>query len=115
MIGINWTEIRKGGDFVFRSCKLDYGFFQSVDFRAIQFYDCTLREADFSGANLSKVVFKNCDFSGSSLANVNIEKADFRGSRNYFIDPKLAKMKEAQFSFPEALVLIEALGVKLEM
>jgi glycyl-tRNA synthetase (class II) len=32
----------------------------------------------------------------------------------YFIDPKFTKLKEAHFSFPEAIVLIQALGVKVD-
>jgi fluoroquinolone resistance protein len=115
LLGVNWTEIRKGGDYGFSNCKLDYGCFQSIDLRNFKFESCSIREADFSGANLTKASFSNSELSGTSFANVNIEKADFRRARNYFIDPKFAKIKEAKFSFPEALVLIQALGVEVEM
>ncbi|MNK08059.1 Pentapeptide repeats (8 copies) [compost metagenome] len=115
LMGINWADARKGGEFNFSGCKLDYGCFQSMDLRGITFTDCSVREADFSGANLSKSSFSGSHLSGTSFVNVNIEKADFRGAKNYFIDPKFAKLKEAKFSFPEALVLIQALGAEVEM
>ena len=115
LMGINWTEVRKGGDYSFAGSKLDYGCFQSVDLRNVKFEDCSIKEADFSGANLSKASFRGSHLAGTSFANVNIEKADFRSARNYFIDPKFAKLKEAKFSFPEVLVLIQALGAEVEM
>ncbi len=115
LLGVNWTEIRKGGDFGFSNCKLDFGCFQSIDLRNFKFENCSIREADFSGANLTKASFNNSELSGTSFANVNIEKADFRRARNYFIDPKFAKIKEAKFSIPEVLVLIQALGAEIEI
>lgn len=46
---------------------------------------------------------------------MNLEKADLRRARGYFIDPKFAKLKQAKFSFPDAVTLIEALGVEVEI
>lgn len=115
LMGINWTEVRKSSSYSFIECKLDYGCFQSMDLRNMKFESCSLREADFSQANLSKAQFGGSNLAGASFSGVNIEKADFRGARNYFIDPRFAKLKEAKFSFPEALVLIQALGVEVEM
>lgn len=114
LMGTNWTEIRKNGSYSFKGCKLDYSSFQAADLRGLKFEHCMIREADFSGANLSKAFFTGTDLSGTSFANANLEKADLRHARNYFIDPKFTKIKDAQFSFPEALVLIEALGAKVE-
>lgn len=114
LMGTNWVEVRKGGDYSFNACKMDYCCFQGVDLRNMKFDDCLLREADFSSANLSKASFKGANLSGTSFANVNIEKADFRGARSYFIDPRFAKIKEAKFSFPEALVLVQAMGAEVE-
>ncbi len=115
LMGINWTEARAGSDYSFSNCKLDYSVFQSMDLRGMKFDSCSIREAEFSGANLTKASFNDCQLSGTRFANVNIEKADFRRAKNYFIDPKFAKLKEAKFSFPEALVLLEAMGVTVEM
>jgi len=114
LMGVNWTEVRKGGEFNFSGSKLDYGCFQSVDLRGVKFESCSVREADFAGANLSKASFNGCELSGTSFNNINAEKADFRNARNYFIDPKFAKLKEAKFSFPEAVVLLQAFGIVVE-
>ncbi|WP_413587080.1 pentapeptide repeat-containing protein [Bdellovibrio sp. HCB274] len=115
LMGINWTEVRKNGSFSFKGCKLDYSSFQAVDLRGVSFENCVIREADFSGANLSKSSFSQANLSGTSFANANLEKADLRGARSYFIHPKFTKIKDAHFSFPEALVLIEAMGAKIEI
>lgn len=115
LMGINWTELRKNGSFSFDGSKLNYGSFQSVDLRGTSFANCIIREADFSGANLTKASFRSANLSGTSFVNSNADKADFRGARDYFIDPKLTKIKEAQFSFPEALVLLQAMGAKIEL
>ncbi len=117
LMGINWTEVRNvrnGGSFGFKSCKLDYACFQSMDLRGVDFGASTIREADFSSANLSKANLSGGNYAGTSFANVNIEKADFRGAKNYFIDPAFAKLKQAKFSYPEALVLIQAMGAEVE-
>ncbi len=115
LMGVNWVEARTGIQVAFRGCKLDYGCFQSIDLRGVEFRDCSIKEADFSGANLSKAIFSGSFLSETSFANVNVEGADFRRARNYFIDPKFAKLKGAKFSFPDGLVLIEALGCVIEM
>lgn len=114
LMGINWSEVRKNGDYSFQGCKLDYGCFQSVDLRNAKLESCSIKEADFSGANLQKASFESSLLTGTSFANANLEKADFRNAKNYFIDPRFVKMKEAQFSFPEAIVLLQALGVLVE-
>ncbi len=115
LMGTNWTEVRKNGGYTFSGCKMDYTSFQGVDLRGSGFVNCMIRESDFAGANLSKVSLAGSSLAGTSFTNANIEKADFRGARDYFIDPKFTKIKDAHFSFPEALVLIEALGAKVEI
>ena len=82
LMGINWTEVRKNGDYSFSSCKLDYGCFQSVDLRGFNFENSSIREADFSGANLSKANLKSTMLAGTSFTNANLEKADFRPPLN---------------------------------
>lgn len=115
MMGINWTDARKGGDFNFVGCKLDFGCFQSVDLRGRRFEDCSIKEADFSQANLAKSMFSGSVLSGASFTGANLEKCDFRSAQRYQIDPRYTKMKEAKFSFPEAITLLHALGIDIEM
>lgn len=113
LMGVNWTETRKNGTYLFTDCKLDYSSFQGMDLRGSSFVDCSVREVDFAGANLSKALFSGANLSGANFSNTNLEKADLRQARSYFIDPRNAKIKEAMFSVPEALVLIEAFGASV--
>ena len=113
LMGVNWTETRKNGTYFFTECKLDYSSFQGMDLRGSSFVDCSLREVDFAGANLSKALFTRANLSGATFSGANLEKSDFRQARSYFIDPRNAKIKDALFSVPEALVLIEAFGASV--
>jgi len=115
LMGINWSEVRTGSNYHFTNCKLDYDCFQNVDLRGIKFKNCSIREADFAGANLTKADFSGSLLSGTSFNNSNLEKADFRNAKGYFIDPKFTKLKQAKFSFPEAIALIHALGVEIDL
>ncbi len=114
LMGINWSEARKNGDFHFLGCKLDYGCFQAMDMRGARFENCSIREADFSDTNLAKANFRGSLLTATSFVKANLEKADFREAREYFMDPRFVKMKEAKFSFPEAVALLQALGIEVE-
>lgn len=114
LIGIDWTQIRKGSRFYFSQSRLDYGVFQGVDLRSIVFENSALREVSFRSANLSKAIFSGSDLSGSDFTDANLEGADFRGARSYYFDPRNVKMKGAKFSLPDVLALIEVFGAVIE-
>lgn len=111
MIGINWSDSQTVTHVVFRKCLLDYNIFHNMKIVTTVFYDCSLREADFSqsrlvGAEFNKSELLNVNFSGCDLS-----KADFRQSKNFFIDPAYTNIKKAIFSMPEAMNLLIALDV----
>jgi uncharacterized protein YjbI with pentapeptide repeats len=63
---------------------------------------CSLREVDFTSADLSETVFERCDLTMAIFSQTNLEKADFTTAFNYQIDPEQNRMKKARFS-PEGI------------
>ena len=77
------------------------------------FTECALRESDFSGANLENALFTGSDLSATVFANTNLHKADFSAAKNYFIDPSQNRVKDAVFTLPEALNLLQAFQITI--
>lgn len=78
--------------------------FSSCQFRESVFDDCKLVGASFQGAPLGRTSFTRCD----------LRKADFRGAESYAIDPAANQLKEARFTFPEVVALLEGTGIRIE-
>ena len=58
----------------------------------------SLRQADFSAADLSGAVFADCDLDGATFDRTVLEKTDFSTARNYSIDPETNRIRRARFS-----------------
>ena len=71
------------------------------DLSGSYFDDCVLREARFRESELMKTSFAHCDLSG----------ADFTRAKNYFFSLETNRVKGARFTLPEAIELLNALGV----
>ena len=78
--------------------------FSSCQFRESVFDDCKLVGASFQSAPLGRTSFTRCD----------LRKADFRGAESYAIDPAANQLKEARFTFPEVVALLEGTGIRIE-
>ena len=62
------------------------------------FKNCSLREVDFTEAELSGSLFLECDLSDAKFEHTNLEKSDFTTALHYVIDPELNRIKGAKFS-----------------
>ena len=62
------------------------------------FLSCSLREADFTGTDLSGSKFENCDLDRAVFMDSILEKADLKTAINYSIDPERNKIRQAAFS-----------------
>ena len=78
--------------------------FSSNTIQESVFDECNLRESNFKGCRLERTQYINCD----------IRKADFRETNGYQIDIKTNKLENARFSFPEAINLLNCLGIKID-
>lgn len=91
----------------FEHCTLDLSSFYKRNMKKTVFEHCSLHEVDFIETNLSEAIFNDCDLNLAKFENSNLEKADFRKAFNYTIDPEINKVKNAKFSLPQAVRLLQ--------
>lgn len=118
LIGILWYESRKRSfslSLSFKESFIDYSSFFGLDMRKCKFENTTAIEVDFTEANLSKVKFDSVKLSGATFFRTNLKEANFATATNYMLDPSVNQVKGAVFSMPEAINLLYAFGVKIEM
>ncbi|MFR4453288.1 MAG: pentapeptide repeat-containing protein [Ruminococcus sp.] len=58
--------------------------------------------------------FRNCRLERTQFDGCDIRKADFRESCGYLIDITSNKIKNAKFSYPEVVRLLDALDIQIE-
>lgn len=98
LLGIDFTRCNRFMfSFAFQDCHIDYCTFFGTKLRKTNFINCTLKETDFSEADLSVAVFEKCDLSETRFLNTILEKTDFRTAQNFSIDPEANKMKKSKF------------------
>lgn len=98
----------------FKNSQISKCNFSGLELVKTGFIDCTIHNSDFFEANLSEAQFSGCDLRGSLFESTNLSKADFRTAFNYAINPLINKLKNAQFSLPEAVTLLKAFEIKVK-
>ena len=115
LIGINWTasESQLYSRLQFHHAVLNYASFGHMQLKEAIFKDSQCKEVDFSHANLEGASFEGSDLTGASFSQSNLVGANFQHAKNYTISPYKNKIKNAKFSLPEALNLLEELGIDI--
>lgn len=118
LIGVNWTEAdwpetRLWVPIGFARCAISHSTFLGLNLTGIQFSDCIAEDVDFRDSDLSRADFAGTDLSKSLFGNTNLTEADLSSARNYWIDPRENVIAKAKFSLPEAISLLDGLGVDL--
>lgn len=57
---------------------------------------------------------ENITFDKTQFRGCDLRKADFRGAIGYVIDIQQNKLRDAKFSFPEVVCLLEGMGIRIE-
>lgn len=96
----------------FEHCQLDLCSFYRFKLRKQLFSGCSMREVDFSEADLSAAVFRNCDLSGAVFDNTILEKADLRETERFSIDPEKNNVRGAKISVSSAPALLQKYGLE---
>ncbi|MFC1871620.1 pentapeptide repeat-containing protein [Chloroflexota bacterium] len=112
--GFDWTKAKELQDLVFDGCQINYSNFSLMKMPKTKMVNCEAKEVEFIETDLSNGDFKNTDFENSRFFKTNLSGADFRGAINYFIDVKNNILKNAHFSLPEALVLLDSLDIVID-
>jgi uncharacterized protein YjbI with pentapeptide repeats len=118
VMGVDWTQAdwaatRLGDPIAFYKCAISHSTFIGLRLRGIQIRDCVAVDVDFREADLSKANFAGTDLSESLFSNTNLTEANLSSARNYRIAPAQNTLKQAKFSFPEAMSLLYSLDIVL--
>lgn len=114
MLGLKFDECNQFNfAATFKNCQLNYSSFYQMNLNRTNFKKCKLVGADFIEANLKNIKINHCDLLDARFENTNLEKADLRDSINYSINPEINRVKEAIFSFPDVLGLLDSFEVNI--
>ena len=97
----------------FKKCLLQYCNFSDLNMKNTSFDESKLKENHFTNTSLNGADFTNADLSGTIFHNCDLSKADFSSATRYDIDPQTNKIKNAKFSFPEAIGLLRAFDITI--
>ena len=119
LTGLNWTEaawpkLNLSGPPRFFSCVLSDCVFMGLDLAGAVMKDCLAKGADLRDSDLTGADLSGTDFSGALFGGTKLLKANLSGARNYAINVGTCPVKGARFSLPEAMALLDGLGIKLD-
>ncbi len=98
----------------FDLCQLDHSSFYQLKLNRSSFQNSQLQGVDFTEAELKSIVVQYCDLLNATFENTNMEKADLRNSFNYSINPESNRIKEARFSLPDVIGLLDKYKIRIE-
>jgi fluoroquinolone resistance protein len=111
LVGIDWTEVYKTFSADFKDCVMNFSNFSMMNLKKIKIVNCIAHEVSFADSNMTECNCKMTDFAGSIFSKTNLTRADFSNARNYAIDVRNNNVTKTKFSLPEALTLLETLGI----
>lgn len=119
LIGVHWDQLRPQGRYGasidrLENCCIKYNTFLEMSFVKFDFSGNVIQECLFEKCNLSESNFRDCRLEASQIYGCDLRKADFRGARGYAIDIASNKLKQAKFSYPDVLSLLDSLDIKID-
>ena len=118
VVGINWAQaqwplIKLASPIVFYRCNMNFSSFMGLSLSEIVIEDCKAEEVDFRETNLSGANLAYTDFNKSQFVHCDLTKTDFTEATGYNIDPNQNKIKQAKFSFPEVIALLNHFDIEI--
>jgi fluoroquinolone resistance protein len=98
----------------FENCLIDTCNFSDLSLKKAVFLNCTIRNTHFIQAHLIGANFSGSDLKGSIFHNCQLNKANFVGAIHYAINPSTNQLKQAKFSKPEVMSLLEHFDILIE-
>lgn len=119
LIGVNWNKLLPAGNVLepvhrLSNCFLKYNTFYKMSLKKFDFSGNMLQDCIFEDCNLKESVLKGCGLTDTQFLACDLRKADFREAQGYLIDIATNKIKDARFSFPEVIRLLDALEIKID-
>lgn len=119
LTGINWrvfmAEVPLANPIErLTGCKLRYNTFYKMNFTRFDFTGSDITASSFTECSLPSASFKGCDLTDTEFFRCDLTKADFRSAKDYRIGVLDCKVKNARFSYPDVMSLLESLDIKIE-
>lgn len=116
LVGINWTQlhwplVRLSSPLYFHSSNISHSTFYDLELPNLLIEECKAHEVDFREAKLNHASFTGTDLQGSLFTHTDLQHACFNHAMNYDIDLQTNQIKNAQFSFPEVIGLLNHLEI----
>ncbi|RYE30829.1 MAG: pentapeptide repeat-containing protein [Sphingobacteriales bacterium] len=100
-------------DINFEESKLDHSSFYGLKIKRIRYRHCSLREVDFTSADISDGTIEGCDLQDAVFERSNLERLDLRESVNIRIDPEINNLYQAKISLSSLGGLLEKHQLKI--
>lgn len=118
VIGVNWSfaywpQISLPSPIHFLRCDISLSSFFELSLAEMTLEGCKAHEVDFRESDFTSANFAYTDFLGSQFVRTKLIGADFTESINYQIDTELNNIKNAKFSFPEVVSLLNSLEIEI--
>lgn len=112
--GIDFTRVNSLGLAVsFNGCLIRNCNFSFLELKGTSFQECQISDSDFIGSRLMESNFSQAVFRNVAFHETNLQKANFNQATGYLINPLTCNIKGANFSLPDAVALLECMGIKL--
>ena len=112
-IGIVWHAANNPISVSFNNSRISYSSFFGKNLKKGHFINCIADEVDFSECNLTMANFTGTELKNAIFSNTDLTQANFVGALNYSINLNNNKTKKARFSLPEALSFLYNLDIIL--
>ena len=95
-------------------CRLDLASFQEGPIAGSRMVECSLREADFGGADAQRVDFGGSDLSGAVFVGTDLREASLVGCVGYAFDPSVNRVRGLRVEAAGAAGLLAAMGLVVD-
>ncbi|HSO65214.1 MAG TPA: pentapeptide repeat-containing protein [Ornithinibacter sp.] len=117
-LAVTWTRaaaaVLSARPWDFERCRLDLASFQEAALAGSRLVDCSLREADFGGADCQGVDFGGSDLSGAAFVGTDLRGASLLGAGGYAFDPSENRVRGLRVDAFGAAGLLVAMGIVVE-
>lgn len=119
LVGINWDSLkpRYHGSLPFsvlQVCELRYNIFTRLKLKEFSFRESNLEGSCFVDCNLQGAIFTECNLTDTSFVKNNLTKANFLDVLNCRVNIYENIIKNAKFSYLDAIALLTEIGIVLE-
>ncbi|MBL4683265.1 MAG: pentapeptide repeat-containing protein [Nannocystaceae bacterium] len=112
--GVQWSSCyRFALEFKFTDCNLSYSSFFGLHLRGIEITGSCLREVDFGECSLIGAKFTGSDLGGAIFHRTDLTRADMSSAQSIALDLNNNKVKGLRISLGGAVGLLDALGVEV--